>query len=505
MSKKTPLVMQTSIHSAVHPNEHLDHQPTVPAETIKPSSQARCRTPSKRRYVANEYQEELKPLCLPQQSRLETLPTDVLYFVATMLPGEAVYALSLTSKSMSCFFDRQQLLSRDPLAKKRFLLCMETRRPDYLLCYTCDRLYRWKTPGEKKPRLCPGRKFTPHHDYGRLDIKQHDRRVPREIIDLALRSNKKTIRRGTRMKTLVKSLQERESFDRHLRMKAQSHVMTTIMSDCMLVTMELGVRIPLNDILHPLRWLAVETIPQNDSVKPPAHEFRHPRFSSVTRGLGCNFHELLMLENVQHGTESIFLACQNCKTSVRIARSNLFNKWISVNIKTTQAFGSREDLLGDTLHYTGFTDDHRKEHPDEVMHFMNCSTSVPDQPAFALDTSEGNTDHDLSLNAWFNRHVHVRTQRFWPETTTPEPENEADDNNGDDDDTDDNDEQEQTLPPVFSEEECSTSKPKTVSCKSLGFRKQWFLFAIGVPTLCIVGPIEIFRSIKKRVTASRGE
>jgi len=70
-----------------------------------------------------------------------------------MLPSEAVYALSLTSKTMSCFFDRQQLLLKDPLAKKRFLLCIESHKPGFLLCYTCDRLYQW-TFQERRNHAC---------------------------------------------------------------------------------------------------------------------------------------------------------------------------------------------------------------------------------------------------------------------------------------------------------------------------------------------------------------
>jgi len=433
-----------------------------------------------------------------------------------MLPSEAVYALSLTSKTMSCFFDRQQLLLKDPLAKKRFLLCIESHKPGFLLCYTCDRLYQWHIPGEKKPRLCPGRNSVPHHDYGRLDIKQHDRRVPREMIDLALRDNMRDPNNRARLKSLVKSLQEKESVDRHLRMRAQSHVMTSILDGCMLVTMEFGFRIALTDISHPLRWLAVEAIPDNPSRKPLAPEFRLSRFSSVTRKLGCNMHELMMLEDVHHGTQSIFLACQDCKTSVRIARSNLFNKWISLNIKTTQAFGSRENLLGDTLYYTGFGENHRKEYPDETMHFMSCSTPIPAQAAFVLETTattvEGNNDpdlsltSDLSLNAWFNRHIYSHTQRVWPENRANDSQHEnddEDDNDNDNDDDNDQHEQERNLPPLFAEEELDASRPGLVSYKSLGFRKRWFLFAVGVPALCIMGPIEIYRSIKKGLTASR--
>lgn len=476
-------------------------------ELTKPSSQTRRRTLRHSRYRINDLRRKPSPSCLGQQTSLENLPVDMLYLIASMLPAEAVYALSLTSKTMSCFFDRQQLLAKDPLAKKRFLLSMESHHPGYLLCYTCDRLYQWRIPGDKKPRLCPGRKFTPHHDYGRMDIKQHNRRVPREMIDLALRDNKHGTNNRAKLKSLVKSLQEKESVDRHLRMKAQSHVMTAILDGCMLVTMEFGFRIALTDTSHPLRWLAVEAIPQNNSVKPLAPEFCLSRFSSVTRRLGCNMHELMMLEDVHHGTQSIFLACHDCKTSVRIARSNLFNKWITLNIKTTQAFGSRENLLGDTLYYTGFGEDHRREYPDEVMHFMSCSTAVPAQPAFTLDSTatnaEGSNDHDLSLNAWFNRHVYSHTQRVWPENRTYGSENGTDDDNDNDDDGDEEDEQEESLPPLFSEEEWSAPKPGLVSYKSLGFRKRWFLFAVGVPALCIMGPIEIYRSIRKGLTSSQ--
>ena len=273
---------------------------------------------------------------------------DVLQHVVSMLSPATVCVLSLTNKKLHASFKHcyRVLLPQEHNDRRYFLLKLEQDLQEYVLCFACVKLYKWKAIEDKSPRLCPNRAVPPHCLYGHLDIAHHDRRIPRELIDLAHRVLVYGSKYGVSIYHLLEIMQGKETVSRALTMPFVSLVSAT-WKRSLIISTKIEVRISLRDDQHPLYSLIDENDLGTLSRPPSDRPLRHSRPSTVTLWLGCNLHEgktRLASASLQ-ATSSQFLVCHQCQSSVRISR-RYFGPWVVLGVATSQSFGSAYHSLG---------------------------------------------------------------------------------------------------------------------------------------------------------------
>ena len=362
----------------------------------------------------------------PSPIKLDELPVELLQIITSMLEPQEAAALSLVSKSLSrCLRkDYATLLPDSSMCRYRFLWLLERDLPDWLTCWTCYKLYRWRIPDQPCPRLCPGRKLRPHYSYGNLDIQDHDRRIAREEIDLVCRrAESPKAERGLPAKHVLKALQEKERFDRRVRLPISSILRASSYDDG-LITISSRTTMRLTSS-HPLFSLAF--IPDLLTPLPGMPALRFNTLSSVSRWLGINYHLLYSQKAFAKHAEYEFFLCPHCQSSVGLAVSLMPRGAVILKVNTTQCLGSSTELIGGDVGVAGIRTHHRDTMPDKLVNIVSCAAADTGRTPFCLAPTrdvtagyDGQQDTDLSVYSWLLRHQSDFRQRIWPQSTEGE-------------------------------------------------------------------------------------
>jgi F-box-like len=279
-------------------------------------------------------------------STLVQLPVELLLLILTSLPPESVVAVSLTCKD---FFHLIPVGGgvvagkNAALDKQRLLLLLERDLPDYLLCYTCNKLYRWKRDRiavSSYRYTCPGRNRDSSHSYfaslcgGCLNGSS----LHRETRDLILRAHLRGPDYGLPISYITHECVVRQCYN-DLQTPISVKLRPKIVSGSLMLwrTEEIPVNlsISLTEQLHALRACGCHHVSfplpaiGQCAIRHVLDESNHEAFFSNPPTGGWNCQKLFK--------------CSFCATDLRIDVIIASRKELTIRVATWQDLGSGHD------------------------------------------------------------------------------------------------------------------------------------------------------------------